>query len=120
MFQGGCNKDLTLNKVTIVATEKSPVTEEAEVPMISVIPGEIMDLDKGYYHGVYVLLYFNKQNIFDRKEDQAEMETDPDEEDMEDVRLDNERERHWRMVFKDNIKRLDDDYAMWDVYMKKK
>ena len=29
------------------------------------------------------------------------MEPYPDEEDMEDVRLDNERERHWRMIFED-------------------
>ena len=30
------------------------------------------------------------------------MEDDPDEEEMNDVNLDNKRERHWRMVFKDN------------------
>ena len=30
------------------------------------------------------------------------MEDYPDEEEMEDVKLDDERERHWRMVFKDN------------------
>ena len=30
------------------------------------------------------------------------MYPDPDEEEMEDVRLDNERECHWRMVSKDN------------------
>ena len=30
------------------------------------------------------------------------METDPDEEDIKDVVLDDERERRWRMVFEDN------------------
>ena len=30
------------------------------------------------------------------------MEDDPDEEEMNGVNLDNKRERHWRMVFKDN------------------
>ena len=30
------------------------------------------------------------------------MGDDPDEEDMEDVKLDDERECHWRMVFYDN------------------
>ena len=51
------------------------------------------------------------------------METDPYEEDMEDVRLDNEREHHWRMVFNDNNGGVDDDKMVlnskkWDFYMK--
>ena len=40
------------------------------------------------------------------------MEDDPDEEDMEDVNLDNERERHWRMVSKDNNRGLDNAKAL--------
>ena len=36
------------------------------------------------------------------------MDPDPDEEDMEDVKLDDERERHWRVVFKDNDGGVDD------------
>ena len=38
----------------------------------------------------------------DSKEEQADVEDDPDEEDMDDANLDDERERHWRMVFEDN------------------
>ena len=30
------------------------------------------------------------------------MEDDPDEEDMDNVNLEDKRERHWRMVFEDN------------------
>ena len=30
------------------------------------------------------------------------MENDPEEEEMNDVNIDDERERHWRNVFKDN------------------
>ena len=30
------------------------------------------------------------------------MEDDPDEEDMDNVNIDDEREQHWRIVFKDN------------------
>ena len=53
------------------------------------------------------------------------MEDDPDEEDMDDVNLDDGRERHWRMVFKDNDGGVDDAEALlhdkrWDVYMNEK
>ena len=40
--------------------ERSPVTEEAEVPTISVIPDKNIDLEKVNYHGVYVLLYLRR------------------------------------------------------------
>ena len=41
---------------------------------------------------------------------------------MEDVNLDDERERHWRMVFKDNEGGVDDKKALlhtkrWDLYV---
>ena len=36
------------------------VTKEAEAPTISVIPDDTIDMDKGYYHGVYVLIHFKK------------------------------------------------------------
>ena len=49
------------------------------------------------------------------------MEQDTGEEDIEDVNLDNERERHWRIVFEDNDGGVDDNNALlhskrWDVY----
>ena len=31
-----------------------------------------------------------------------ELENDPDEEEMDDVNIDDERERHWRNKFEDN------------------
>ena len=53
------------------------------------------------------------------------MEDDPDEEEMDDVNLDNERECHWRIVFEDNDGGVDDENAllyakMWDVYVDEK
>ena len=44
---------------------------------------------------------------------------------MEDVILENERERHWRVVFEDNMGGVDDEKVipndkMWDVYMNEK
>ena len=50
------------------------------------------------------------------------MEDDPDEEEMDNVNLDNEREHHWRKVFEDNDGGVDDKKAllnakMWDGYL---
>ena len=44
---------------------------------------------------------------------------------MEDVKLDDERERHWRMVFEDNGGGVDDKKALlhakrWDSYVNKR
>ena len=49
------------------------------------------------------------------------MEDDPDEEDMDDVNIDDEKEHHWRMVFEDNCGGVDDAKALlhaerWDLY----
>ena len=54
IFQGGCEKDLILNQLTVGTSEKSPMDEEPKVTTISVIPDETVDLEKGYYHGVYI------------------------------------------------------------------
>ena len=59
------------------------------------------------------------------KEEQVDMEDSPDEEDMDDVNLDDERERHWRVVFEDNDGGVDDAEALlhakrWDIYANEK
>ena len=56
-------------------------------------------MDKGYYFCVYVPLQFKEEVRVDSKEEQVYVEDDPDEEEMDDVNLDGERERHWRVVF---------------------
>ena len=50
------------------------------------------------------------------------MEDDTDEEEMEYVNLDDERECHWRMVFKDNDEGVEDAKTLlhakrWDLYV---
>ena len=70
------------------------------MPRILEIPEEQVTLEKGYYHGVYVILNFSTEEGVDRKEEQADIGQDPDEEDMEDVKLDDEREYHWRMFLR--------------------
>ena len=42
--------------------------------MIDVIPDESMNMDKAYYHGVYIIIYFWNWDVANRKEEQAEME----------------------------------------------
>ena len=53
------------------------------------------------------------------------MEENLDEEDMKDVKLDDDRERHWRIFFEDNDGGVDDKKSWihdnrWDVYMNEK
>ena len=43
--------------------------EEPEVPTIPEIPDETVPSEKGFYHGVYVMLHFNKGDGVDRKEE---------------------------------------------------
>ena len=48
------------------------------------------------------------------------MEDDPDEDEMDDINIDDKRERHWRMVFKDTYGGVDDAKAFlhanrWDI-----
>ena len=43
-FQDGFEKDIILNRLTVMSVERSPMTEESKVPTISVIPDETVDL----------------------------------------------------------------------------
>ena len=55
---------------------------------------ETVDSEKGFYHGVCVVQDFRKEDGADRKQEQADMNPDPDEEEMEDVIPDDKREHH--------------------------
>ena len=46
-------------------------------------------MDKGYYHGIYLFLEFNKEDDVYKKEEEKDMEDDPDKEEIEGVTLDN-------------------------------
>ena len=86
-FQDGCDNYLTSLKLTNVKIGRRLGTKEAEVPIVLTKPKEAVDLDKGYYHGIYVFLEFNKDDEIYKKEEDKDMEDDPDKEDMEDVKL---------------------------------
>ena len=79
--------------------DKIPEEKEPEVSEIAEIPGEQVELEKVYYLCVYAMLMFLKEFGVDSKEYQADVEDEPDEEEIEDVNLDDEREGHWMMVF---------------------
>ena len=64
------------------------------------IPEVVEEL--GFYHSVSVSQHFIMENGLDKRKDQLGVDPDPDEEECEDVVLDDERERQWRMVSKDN------------------
>ena len=81
-FQDGCKKYLTSNQLTIVVVEKILAEEEPKVTTITDLPEEKVTLEKGYYHGVYVILYFKKDFDVDRKEEQSDVEDDTDDEEM--------------------------------------
>ena len=124
-FQDRRENDMTSNQLTVVIVENIPVEEGPKVPIIPDIPGDKVTLEKGYYHGVHVVLHFHKEGGFYRKEEQVDMDPDPDEQDKEDVKLDDKRERHWMMVFEDNGGGLDNQKAIihakkWDEYMNQK
>ena len=55
-FQNGCKNNLSLNQLTIMIVEKIPEEKEPEVSKISEIPEEQVELEKGYYCCVYVML----------------------------------------------------------------
>ena len=89
------------------------------------IPEEQVELEKGYYRCVYVMIRFKIDFGAESKEEQAGVEDDTDEKEMDNVNLDHERERHWRMVFGNNCGGVDDKKALlhakrWYVYANEK
>ena len=62
--------------------------EEPKVPRIAVIPDETVMSEKVCYNGVHVLLNFNNQDYVDSREERVDVDYDPSEQEMEDVRLD--------------------------------
>ena len=79
----------------------------------------------GCYHWIYIYPHFIKKNGVYKRGDWVGVEPDPNQEDTEDVVLDDNRERHWRMVFEDNNGGVRGTKALihakkWDVYNSEK
>ena len=71
------------------------------------------------------MLSLKKEVSVDSKEEQADVDYDTDEEEMDDLNLDDQRERHWGMVSTDNDGGVDNAKALlhakrWYIYVNKK
>ena len=123
-FQNECENNLSLNQLTVVTAHEILVEEAPKVSKIPEIPEDNFESHKGYYQCVYVLLQFKMEDGIDNKEDQKKSENDPDEEDMDDVNIDDKRERHWRIFFEGNEGGVDEKALLhakrWDLYLNEK
>ena len=123
-FQNGCKENLSLNQLTVVIAHEILVEEAPKVSTIPEIPEDNVESHKVNYRCVYVLLQFKTGDEIDNKEEQTELENDPDEEEKDDVNIDDERERHWRNVFEENEGGADENALLhakcWDLYLNEK
>ena len=87
-FQDGLEKEMSSNKLTIVVV-RSEVEEEIEVREVEIIPEVHEEL--GCYHWVYIYIHFIKEDGEDNREEQVGVDPDPDEEEIEDMVLNDER-----------------------------
>ena len=83
------------------------------------IPGVREEL--GCYHQFYISLHFIKEDGLDKRQDQVGINTYPNEEDIKDVVINDQREIHWCMVFLDNNGGVDGTKALlhdkkWGIY----
>ena len=69
-FQNGCKNNLSSNQLTVVIVDKIPMEEEPLVSTIPEIPEDNVDIQKGYYRCVYVLLQLKTEEEIDSKEEQ--------------------------------------------------
>ena len=100
------------NQLTIVVI-RGEVEEEIEVREVEIIP-EVRE-ELGCYHWFYIYLHFIKDYGVDKRGEKVGVDTDPDEEEIEDVVLDDD------MVFEDNNGGVDGTKALlhakkWGVY----
>ena len=66
-FKDGFEKDLISNQTTVITVDRIPDTKKDELTKVSMIPDKTVDLEKGYYHVIYVLLHFVMEDDTDRK-----------------------------------------------------
>ena len=90
-FHDGCKNNLSSNQLTVVAAHEILVEEAPLVSTISEIPEDIVESHKGYYVCLCVILHFKTEDNIYNKEEQMELEIDPDEEEKDDINIDDER-----------------------------
>ena len=60
-FRNGCERNLSSNQLAVVIVEKIQEEKEPEVSKNAEIPEELIELEKGYYLCVYVMLQFKRE-----------------------------------------------------------
>ena len=111
-FHNGCKEDLSANQLTVVLVDKIPVEEEPLVSTITEIPEDQVEKEKGYYCYIYVMVHFKKKVGVESKEVQADVEDDPDEEEMDIINKHNEREHQCKIIFEYSGGGVDDKKAL--------
>ena len=96
-FQDGLEKEISSNQLAIVVV-RSEVEEDIEVMEVEIIPKVREEL--GCYHWVCISLHFIKEDRLDKREYQVGVDPGPDEKDIEDVVINDDRDRHWLLVFR--------------------
>ena len=81
-FQNCCENNMSSNQLTVVIVEKIPEEKEPDVSETAEIPEQQVELEKGYYLCVYVMLQFKKEVVVFSKEYQTDVGDGPDEEEM--------------------------------------
>ena len=76
------------------------VEQEIQMREVQMIPDMVEQL--GCYHSVSVSQQFIKEGIVEKRYDKLGVDTDPDKEEIKNLGLGDDRQRHWRMVFEDN------------------
>ena len=89
--------------LTIVAVT-SEVEDEIKVREVEIIHEVVEKL--GCYHSVSVYNFLIKEDGVGKMGEQLCVDLDRDEEEIEDVVLDDERDRHWRMFLRGKMERL--------------
>ena len=68
-FQNGCKNNLFSVKITVMILEKILEEKEPEVSEIAEIPEDQVELERGYYFCVYVILRLKMEVGIESKED---------------------------------------------------
>ena len=84
-FHDGDKNNMSSNQLTVVAAHEILVEEAPPVSTIPEIPEDIVESHKGYYVCVYVILQFKTEDKIYNKEEQMELDNDPDEEEKDHI-----------------------------------
>ena len=118
-FQDGFENEMSSNQLTIVVV-RIEIEEDIKVREVEMIPKVHEQL--GCYHWVYISLHFIKDDGVYNIKEQVGVNRDPDEKQIKNVVLNDDREHHRSIFFEDNNRGVDGTKALlhakkWYVYI---